>query len=125
MASNILLSQLFLWWFKLGDSPKPSKGTVQRLALRSAEDGLERWKWSAALRSQDDEVLTIQLQSPPTCLIGKWKLSLDTKKLKERTDENDEEEEEAPKINKYAHKERIYIIFNPWCKGIFFCLKFT
>ena len=48
------------------------------------------------------------IQSAPNCPVAKWKMKVDT-----QTGTDDDT------IQRYTHKQPIYILFNPWCKGMY------
>ena len=45
--------------------------------------------------------------TPPTCAVGRWELKIDVIDKGEST----------MTVYRYNDKGRIYILFNPWCKG--------
>ncbi|KAL1124024.1 hypothetical protein AAG570_001794 [Ranatra chinensis] len=91
--------------FTVDGEKKPSYGQgtlvgVPLLAKGMTSDG----NWSAHYESSVENVLTIQITPAPDCVVGKWKLDIDTK-LK-----NDG-------ALSYTYKGAIYILFNAWCKS--------
>lgn len=88
-----------------GDSPLPSKGTLVELVLSDRD--LPK-QWGAKIKHVQGELLNVTIIVPATCYVGKWKLKIDVIKRKP---------DERMKIYRYQHKQPIYVIFNPWCKG--------
>ncbi|KAH9495958.1 hypothetical protein Btru_013865, partial [Bulinus truncatus] len=89
--------------FEVGDSPLISKGTSVEFILSDDDKPKE---WGAKIVSQQGKVLTLEIFTPPTCLVGKWKLKLDVVKKDNTT----------VAIYRYEHTNSIYVLFNPWCK---------
>lgn len=69
-------------------------------------------KWGMVLESQTDNDLHLKINIPASCIIGKWKLFLETK-----------EAGQAQWLRRDA--EPIFILFNPWCKGIHFFIIYA
>ncbi|XP_055892689.1 hemocyte protein-glutamine gamma-glutamyltransferase-like isoform X1 [Biomphalaria glabrata] len=89
--------------FDIGENPLVSKGTNVEFILSDEDRPKE---WGAKIVSQKGKVLTLEIFTPPSCLVGKWKLKLDVVKKENNT----------VSIYRYEHKDVIYILFNPWCK---------
>ena len=66
-------------------------------------------EWGAYVVSEADDWLTIVITTPPTCAVGKWKLKIDVVKKKSS---------DKSVVFSYVHKDPLYLLFNPWCKGI-------
>ena len=98
---------IFCYLFLIGEGARPSNGSYVEFIL-SAKD--EPKEWGALIQSQKDKTLTLKMLTPPTCPVGQWKLQIDmVKKVDKKTAEY-----------KYWQPGNIYILFNPWCKGIVF-----
>ena len=72
------------------------------------KQGIRARQWSACCNSDNEEV-TVTVLTPATCLVGKWNLLVETR-LKDDGD--------AVNVKEYKHKWPVYILFNPWCKGM-------
>jgi transglutaminase 1 len=95
---------IFFHSFPQGDDPIESKGT-QVYFILSAKD--EKDQWGAKIVKQEKNTVLISVFTPPSCIVGKWMFSVDVIK----------KENEKVTIFRYNHKDPIYMLFNPWCKG--------
>ncbi|WAR12502.1 TGMH-like protein, partial [Mya arenaria] len=86
-----------------GKCPLASKGTRVELILSDKDVANE---WGAWIESSKDALTSLQIVTPPTLVIGKWKLKIDVIKR----------EDAKETTYRYVHKDPIYILFNPWCK---------
>ncbi|XP_072046501.1 protein-glutamine gamma-glutamyltransferase K-like [Amphiura filiformis] len=89
--------------FSTGNVPSYSKGTK---LVFPVQDKLEEGKWGAQVESSDGTTVVLKVQSSCNSPIGYYALSVKTK-VKDG-DENSE--------SSYPYPDKIYIIFNPWCK---------
>ncbi|XP_052816725.1 hemocyte protein-glutamine gamma-glutamyltransferase-like isoform X2 [Mya arenaria] len=89
--------------FEYGKCPLASKGTRVELILSDKDVANE---WGAWIESSKDALTSLQIVTPPTLVIGKWKLKIDVIKR----------EDAKETTYRYVHKDPIYILFNPWCK---------
>ncbi|XP_064598834.1 uncharacterized protein LOC135465525 [Liolophura sinensis] len=85
---------------EIGKNPSPGKGSLIRLPI-SAQ--VKPKKWGMVQESQTGNDLHLKIHIPADCIIGKWKLFLETK-----------EPGQAQWLRRDA--EPIFILFNPWCK---------
>ena len=92
--------------FILGENPTPPKGT--RVALILSDEDKEK-EWGAWILNNDAKTLSVRINTPPTCYVGIWKLQIET--IKKADNKNI--------IFEYIHDQDIYILFNPWCKGVY------
>ncbi|XP_059152311.1 annulin-like [Physella acuta] len=96
-------SDILRFVFEAGEKPLESKGTHVEFLLSSDDKSS---KWEATLVSKQEKSITVNVTTPPSCLVGKWRLHLDVIKS----------EEHKVNIYRYQYKQPIYVIFNPWCK---------
>lgn len=91
----------------VGETPVVSKGTS---VVLNFEKGTRARHWSAAKADKEEtgETLNLRILSPPTALIGKWRLRVESKLRNP--------EGEGREVLKYEHKHPIYLIFNPYNK---------
>ncbi|KAL5022286.1 hypothetical protein ScPMuIL_001441 [Solemya velum] len=89
--------------FEIGDFPLPSKDTHIEFILSDRD---VRGQWGAYITEAAGNSLTISINTPPTCFVGKWNFRLDVVK-KAQTGRT---------VFRYKHDQPIYILFNPWCK---------
>ncbi|XP_054459226.1 protein-glutamine gamma-glutamyltransferase K-like [Anoplopoma fimbria] len=87
---------------KTGPVPTVSKGTHVIIPL--VED-LEDGRWEAAVVTQDDKKIKLSVNSPPTAVIGRYELTVET----------DCASGQAVSVHDPAND--IYMLFNPWCEG--------
>ncbi|WAR12579.1 TGMH-like protein [Mya arenaria] len=90
--------------FEYGKCPIASKATRVELILSDKDVKNE---WGAWIESSKDALTSLRIMTPPKLAIGKWTLKIDVIK---REDSN-------KTTYRYVHKDPIYILFNPWCKG--------
>ncbi|XP_053402717.1 hemocyte protein-glutamine gamma-glutamyltransferase-like [Mercenaria mercenaria] len=84
-------------------SPKPSRGTHVEFILSDRDVPKE---WGAFVKSKDGNTLSLVVNTPPSCAVGKWQLKIDVVKRSENNVD----------VFRYTHATPIYILFNPWCK---------
>ena len=82
----------------------PSRGSHVEFVLSAQDDPQE---WGALILSQTENSLKLKVMTPPTCPVGRWKLKIDVVK----------KEDTGTTVYRYNYVGRIYILFNPWCKG--------
>ena len=70
-------------------------------------------EWGAKIDNQADKTLDITVFTPPDCFVGKWDIKVHTVKQRDK----------KTVVFKYNHKERFYMLFNPWCRGMFHVRK--
>lgn len=92
-----------------GDDPRQTKGT--RISLILSDRDVDK-KWGAWIRKNEEKMLSVRINTPPTCYVGVWKLQVET--IKKVDNKNI--------IFEYTHDQDIYVLFNPWCEGLFFIL---
>jgi len=92
-----------------GDDPRQTKGT--RISLILSDRDVDK-EWGAWILKNEDKKLSVRINTPPTCYVGIWKLQVET--IKKVDNKNI--------IFEYTHDQDIYVLFNPWCKGLFFLL---
>ena len=94
--------------FHSGDRPLQSKGTRIKLDVNA---GLAKMNWGCIVIDSNDDSIDLSIQTPPDCLVGKWKLSVETKGKKAKRNG----EEKA--VFNYEHQYPVYVLFNAWCTG--------
>ena len=92
-----------------GDDPRQTTGT--RISLILSDRDVDK-KWGAWIRKNEEKMLYVRINTPPTCYVGVWKLQVET--IKKADNKNI--------IFEYTHDQDIYVLFNPWCEGLFFLL---
>ncbi|XP_060077070.1 hemocyte protein-glutamine gamma-glutamyltransferase-like [Ylistrum balloti] len=90
--------------FETGDNPLPTKGTQVELILSDVD---QEAQWGAKILEQKDMTLTLEVITPPCCIIGRWSLKVRTLKKANL----------QPSHNSFNFPQPIYILFNPWCKA--------
>lgn len=88
--------------FCSGPLPAVSKGTHVIVPL--VED-LEDGRWEAAVVQQDDRRLMLSVNSPPTAVIGRYQLTVETSCPSGQAS------------SRHDPADDIYMLFNPWCEG--------
>ncbi|KAL4235093.1 hypothetical protein ACF0H5_006731 [Mactra antiquata] len=89
--------------FQFGRRPHPTRGTHIEFILSDRDVPNE---WGAFIESTDGNVLSLVFMSPPTCAVGQWRFKIDVV-LRDQTNVS---------VYRYAHKDPLFILFNPWCK---------
>ncbi|KAF7203306.1 protein-glutamine gamma-glutamyltransferase K-like isoform X2 [Nothobranchius furzeri] len=86
---------------KTGSLPAVSKGTHVIVPLvESLEDGC----WEAAVVKQDDNRIKLSVNSPPTAVIGRYQLTVETSCANSQA------------TSPHDPANDIYMLFNPWCE---------
>ena len=88
-----------------GDNPTPPKGTRVSLILSDKDEDKE---WGAWILKNDKKKLSVRINTPPTCYVGIWKFQVETI----------QKSDQKKIVFEYTHDQDIYILFNPWCKGL-------
>ncbi|XP_076469989.1 hemocyte protein-glutamine gamma-glutamyltransferase-like, partial [Babylonia areolata] len=90
--------------FEIGTRPLASKGTQVEFILSDKD---EEGQWGAKVAQQSGKSLTLTVFTPPDCIVGKWRFKVGVVK---RSDTQ-------TAVYRYNHRDPIYMLFNPWCKG--------
>ncbi|XP_053385851.1 hemocyte protein-glutamine gamma-glutamyltransferase-like [Mercenaria mercenaria] len=91
-------------FFQQGKSPKPSRGSHVEFILSDRDVPKE---WGAYIKTNEENYLSLVVNTSSTCAVRKWWLKIDVvKRSKANVD-----------VFRYIHTSPIYIFFNPWCKG--------
>ncbi|KAK9534404.1 hypothetical protein VZT92_008253 [Zoarces viviparus] len=86
---------------KTGPLPTVAKGTHVIVPLvEEVKDG----RWEAAVVRQDDKKMMLSVNSPPTAVIGRYQLTVET------TSAN------GQAVSTHDPANDIYMLFNPWCE---------
>nr|XP_020459173.1 protein-glutamine gamma-glutamyltransferase K-like isoform X2 [Monopterus albus] len=85
-----------------GPLPSVSKGT--HIIIPLVEE-LEDNRWEAAVVTHDDKKIKLSVNSPPTAVIGRYQLTVET---------NCGNDNKA--ISTHTPANDIYMLFNPWCE---------
>ncbi|KAK3086357.1 hypothetical protein FSP39_017356 [Pinctada imbricata] len=88
-----------------GTNPKPGKGTHVQCLLSTVANA-NGWAVILTGRLQRKTEAVVAITTPPDCIVGDWKLTI----------ENVVQEGGKPVNYKYEIKTPIYVLFNPWCK---------
>ncbi|XP_060934529.1 protein-glutamine gamma-glutamyltransferase K-like [Limanda limanda] len=86
---------------KTGPLPTVSKGTHVIIPL---VEGLEDGRWEAAIVEQDDKRIKLSVNSPPTAVIGRYQLTVETTNS------------HGQAFSTHNPANDIYMLFNPWCE---------
>ncbi|XP_014845609.1 PREDICTED: protein-glutamine gamma-glutamyltransferase K-like [Poecilia mexicana] len=86
---------------KTGPLPAVSNGT--HIIVPLVED-LEDGRWEAAVVQRDDKRLKLSVNSPPTAVVGRYQLTVETSCAN------------GPATSKHDPANDIYMLFNPWCE---------
>lgn len=66
---------------------------------------MEEDDWEAAIVEQDDKRIKLSVYSPPTAVIGRYKLMVDTSCPNGQA------------TSTHDPTNDVYMLFNPWCEG--------
>lgn len=86
---------------KTGPLPLVSKGT--HIIVPLVEE-LQDLCWEAKIVEQNANRIKLSINSPPTAVIGKYKLTVSTRST------------ESERVNVYDPEKDVYMLFNPWCE---------
>ncbi|XP_033754967.1 annulin-like [Pecten maximus] len=94
--------------FDIGSRPTQTKSTLIKVDLDGVE---EKNQWNAKIQSSEKNTKLIIIVTPsPSCIIGRWGVHIKVSNKNSR-------EKGAPYAFKiYTQEQKIYILFNPWCK---------
>lgn len=88
--------------FSAGATPTVAKKTHTIIPL---VDALEDDRWEAKIVEQEGNRVKLSVNSTPTAVIGRYRLSVVTSALT------------ADLTSIYESKNDVYMLFNPWCEG--------
>ena len=92
---------------RIGARPQIGKGTLIYLPISNNKDFTkDSSKWDARLHHTENTQLTIHVHIPANVAVGIWRLRVSTKQQGSRN------------IRSFDVKENIYVLFNPWNKGM-------
>ena len=97
-----------------GDNPKVSKGTQVTLPVRQTAGVVD---WGVSVERSEGTVLTLKVATPPSCIVGCWKLHIDSLLRPALFTERS--------LHRYTHPQPVYILFNPWATGTPTCSRST
>ncbi|XP_017284224.1 protein-glutamine gamma-glutamyltransferase K [Kryptolebias marmoratus] len=86
---------------KTGPLPSVSKETH---VIVPVVNGLEDGRWEAAVVKQDDRRIRLSVNSPPTAVIGRYQLTVETNCANGHA------------VSTHDPANDIYMLFNPWCE---------
>ncbi|XP_070764611.1 protein-glutamine gamma-glutamyltransferase K-like [Enoplosus armatus] len=86
---------------KTGPLPTVSKGTHVIIPL---VEELEDDGWEAAVVKQDDKRIKLSVNSPPTAVIGRYQLTVETNCANGQV------------VSTHDPANDVYMLFNPWCE---------
>ena len=96
-------------YYSTGPNPKPGKGTHIQCLLQSERRSTSPSEWTAVLKSRHKENGVLVSVTPPAdCIVAEWRLTV----------ENIVSNSTKPRALKFTLKESIFILFNPWCRGL-------
>ncbi|XP_017776383.1 PREDICTED: annulin-like [Nicrophorus vespilloides] len=87
--------------FTVIDEDKPSHGQGTLIALPLLKNQDKSLSWSAVLEKTFKNSVTVVITPSVNCIVGKWKLDIDTKILNDGS-------------YSYSWPTPLYILFNPW-----------
>ncbi|KAL4235097.1 hypothetical protein ACF0H5_006735 [Mactra antiquata] len=90
--------------FQFGKRSLSSRGTHAEFMLSDRDVPK---KWGAHIVSKDSNSIKVEVLTPPTCPVGKWRMSIDVVKR----------DDTGTDVFRYKHKDHIYVLFNPWCEA--------
>ena len=91
-----------------GNNPQVGKGTLIYLPITQNKDFTkDPSKWDARIRNIDGNRLTLQVRIPANTAVGIWRLRISTKPQGSRN------------IKTFEVHNKIFLLFNPWNKGLF------
>lgn len=92
--------------FMYGPRPLLGKKTLIYLPVTTnREFTKDSSRWDARTHRVDGNVITVQVHVPANVAVGVWRLRVSTKQQGSRA------------IRSFDVRERMYILFNAWCKG--------
>ena len=94
--------------FFLPSGPRPLLGKRTLIYLPvtpSKEFTRNPIHWDSRMYKVDANVVTVQVQIPANVAVGIWRLRASTKQQGSRN------------IKSFDAREKIYVLFNAWCKG--------
>ena len=98
---------ILLFRSNVGSRPQIGKGTLIYLPISNNKDFTkDSSKWDARTHHIDGNQLTIHVHIPANVAVGIWRVRVSTKQQGSRN------------IRSLDVKENIYVLFNPWNKGI-------
>jgi transglutaminase 1 len=62
--------------------------------------------WGAKVKDIKENNVTVTVFTPTKCYVGKWQFGIDSMQKANKG-----------RVFRYADKNPIYLLFNPWCKG--------
>ncbi|KAH9361876.1 hypothetical protein HPB48_003715 [Haemaphysalis longicornis] len=100
----------FVFTVRGEEAPSYTKNTVAvvPLGFRSSNEAFRGTSsWNAVVLSSRDTFLDVEITPPPNVIVGDWIMDIDSKSRSENDNTG----------FRYTHKDPIYILFNPWCRG--------
>ena len=85
-----------------GPQPAVSKGTHVIIPL---VEELKDSGWEGAVVKQEDRRIKLSVNSPPTAVIGRYQLTVETNCANGQA------------VSTHDPANDIYVLFNPWCEG--------
>lgn len=100
----------FVFTVRGEEAPSYTKNTVAvvPIGVRSSSEAFRGTSsWTAVVLSSRDSFIDVEITSPPNAIVGDWIMDIDSKIRSENDNTG----------FRYTHKDPIYILFNPWCRG--------
>ncbi|XP_054916302.1 protein-glutamine gamma-glutamyltransferase K-like isoform X2 [Poeciliopsis prolifica] len=88
---------------ELKTGPHPAVSNKTHIIVPLVED-LEDGRWEAAVVERDDKRLKLSVNSPPTAIIGRYQLTVETSCANGKA------------TSRHDPANDIYMLFNPWCE---------
>lgn len=94
-----------------GPNPQVTKGTKVVLPFRVTQREFTRapQKWDIRLHQQDGFNITFQVHIPANALVGLWRVTIETTTTTP-----------GARVDEFRFKDDIYVLFNPFCRGLYF-----
>ncbi|XP_076271354.1 annulin-like [Rhynchophorus ferrugineus] len=89
--------------FVVDDEDKPTHGSGTMVGVPLLKKPDRNLPWNVYIHSIKDNVITVNVVTPPDAIVARWRMEVDTKII------------DAGSYC-YCWETKIYILFNPWCK---------
>jgi hypothetical protein len=87
--------------FAIGKNPTAATGTKLRMEVGSS---VQKTKWGALLVESDHQTMSVEVNIPSTCIIGRYQVTVEISSLCQ----------DGVKVNRKVQPD-VFIIFNPFC----------
>lgn len=94
------------FYYISGKQPQESKGSLKRLKI--GQDELTPTTWGMQLKEASGNNIRLSIMTSAKAVTGEYEVFIET----QSTDSSGE-----TVTSRYKHDEKVYILFNAWCKG--------